>query len=272
MSVFISWSGQTSKAVAEALRDWLPKVIQAVEPWMSAEDIEKGARWSHEMTAQLATASFGIVCVTPDNTEAPWLLFEGGALSRVLQNKLAPYLLGMSERELSPTHPLRGFQVTKTNREDTKKLITSINASIETGRLSDKGLEESFNVWWQVLEGKLAAIETMKAKARPRLTDSQMIEQILELTKDYLPRMRQDLLEYNSRQIQELAEQVNTLNEAINDTREDATSTRMALRVLAAQAGEPQARPVRARPAARPVSAPPPDGPHEDIRDDDIPF
>jgi single-strand DNA-binding protein len=39
--------------------------------------------------------------------------------------------------------------------------------------------------------------------------------------------------------------------------------------------GEARPRPAAAaRPAARPVSAPPPgdDGPHEDIRDDDIPF
>jgi len=41
MKVFISWSGQRSAAVADALRYWLPKVIQALEPWMSADDIEK---------------------------------------------------------------------------------------------------------------------------------------------------------------------------------------------------------------------------------------
>jgi single-strand DNA-binding protein len=39
--------------------------------------------------------------------------------------------------------------------------------------------------------------------------------------------------------------------------------------------GEARPRPAASRPAARPVAAPPPsadDGPHEDIRDDDIPF
>jgi len=44
MKVFISWSVQRSAAVADALRYWLPKVIQALEPWMSADDIEKGIR------------------------------------------------------------------------------------------------------------------------------------------------------------------------------------------------------------------------------------
>jgi hypothetical protein len=64
--------------MAETLREWLPNVLQAVEPWMSAEDIEKGARWSTDIAAELANTKAGILCVTPDNLEAPWLNFEAG--------------------------------------------------------------------------------------------------------------------------------------------------------------------------------------------------
>jgi len=68
MKVFISWSGETSKAVATALYDWLPEVIQNGQPWISNHDIHLGE--------QLPELKIGILCLTPDNLSAPWILFE----------------------------------------------------------------------------------------------------------------------------------------------------------------------------------------------------
>ena len=44
MKVFLCWSGTRSKGIANALHEWLPRVIQALDPWISV-DIDKGARW-----------------------------------------------------------------------------------------------------------------------------------------------------------------------------------------------------------------------------------
>lgn len=124
MRVFLSWSGERSKAIAEALRGWLPLLMQ-VEPWMSAEDIEKGGRWSDILGRTLEEHDVGIVCVTPENTHSPWLLFEAGALSKDVHNgKVFPLLLGMSPEEL--TGPLRGFQTTVIERDDMMALVMSL--------------------------------------------------------------------------------------------------------------------------------------------------
>ena len=82
MRVFISWSGDTSKRLAEALRDWLPGVLQAVKPYFTPNDIEKGTRWSGEIAGELEKASFGLFCLTRDNINSPWMMFEAGALSK----------------------------------------------------------------------------------------------------------------------------------------------------------------------------------------------
>ena len=83
MKVFLSWSGEKSRAVAEALREWLPKVLQEVEPLMSSEDISAGVRWQYLISEALEGSSVGILCVTRENQSAPWLNFEAGAIAKL---------------------------------------------------------------------------------------------------------------------------------------------------------------------------------------------
>jgi hypothetical protein len=35
-----------SRQMAEALREWLPSVIQAVKPWVSSQDVPRDSRWA----------------------------------------------------------------------------------------------------------------------------------------------------------------------------------------------------------------------------------
>jgi TIR domain len=96
MSGFISWSGKRSKDIALELRRWLPNVLQAADVWMSDVDIEVGMRGIHEIFTHLEKAKVGIICLTPENSNAPWLLFEAGALSKqvVEKSRVCPYLFG----------------------------------------------------------------------------------------------------------------------------------------------------------------------------------
>jgi hypothetical protein len=58
LKIFISWSGNRSRAVAKAFHAWLPDVLPLAEPWMSAEDVENGAKWNQVVSGELEKANF----------------------------------------------------------------------------------------------------------------------------------------------------------------------------------------------------------------------
>ena len=183
--VFISWSGHLSLKLGEALRDWLPKVLQSVKPYFSPNDIEKGTRWDSEVAGELGASDIGIICITPENTERPWILFEAGALSKALDRaRVCPVLFG----GLKPTDlsgPLASFQLTQFEKEDFRKLVATINGALGDGQISEPNLAEVFDTWWPKLEQSVAKVlkgHGQRTVPEPRdMRD--MVEEILELVR-----------------------------------------------------------------------------------------
>ena len=85
MKVFIHWSGERSKQLGEAIREWLPNVLQFVKPYFSPADIDKGARWANEISKELEQSKIGIIAMTDENRTNPWIMFETGAISKVVE-------------------------------------------------------------------------------------------------------------------------------------------------------------------------------------------
>jgi hypothetical protein len=110
VDVFLSWSGERSKLVARALRDWIPLVIDEVKPWFSGRDIPAGQRWTSEVGTRLEETNFGILCLTRENLQAPWLLLS----KAVEEGAVCPYLLDVEVSEI--TGPLSQFQARKQTR------------------------------------------------------------------------------------------------------------------------------------------------------------
>ena len=181
--VFLTWSGDRSKAMAAALRDWLPKVIQAVDPWMSESDIDKGAGWNSEISKHLELAKIGIVCLTQENLAAPWINFEAGALSKVTGSKVCTYLFGLSPIDVKP--PLAQFQPTKSDeKDDTKKLVHAINGSLGELALKDSQVDTYFEKWWDDLDRLLKAIPNGPfTDQRPPRSETDLLEEILQLAR-----------------------------------------------------------------------------------------
>ena len=125
MKVFISWSGDRSKAVALALRDWLPLVLHYVDPWMSERDLSAGDRWAVEVGKHLDESQFGVIVLTRENLTAPWILFEAGALSKAFTaGGVCPFLVDLDLKDL--TGPLSQFQAKKSDRTSLLELAKGV--------------------------------------------------------------------------------------------------------------------------------------------------
>lgn len=181
MKIFISWSGDTSKQLALALKDWIPDVIQSAECFMSSEDIHKGARWFESIGKELEETDFGIVCVTRDNLSSPWLHFEAGALSKKIGNALVvPLLLGLKASELKP--PLSLFNAASADAEEIKRVIHAINAKGQ--QLDDIRLDRAFALNWGRLAGAISGIAKQESAPEPARTSDDMIEEILSVVRE----------------------------------------------------------------------------------------
>ena len=180
MKVFISWSGDRSKKIAEFLHEWLPTVLQNIKPYMSAESIDKGERWSLDIANQLQETNYGIVCVTPDNFNAPWILFESGALSKSINNsRVSPIIFDLLPSDLSKS-PLLQFQLTQFNETEMAKLIISINNSApDTEKVEQAVASKAFQRAWNELESFVSTVSSASNVTRSIKGDS--IEQLSAL-------------------------------------------------------------------------------------------
>ena len=144
--IFISWSGELSRIVAEELRTWLPFNLDGLDLWISSEDLTDGKRWSIELFKQLECKNFGVLVVTPDSIVSPWMMFEAGALSKDLSNgRVVPYLVGLKPSELQG--PLKHFQSITADKAGTLRMVKAINKASKNGA-SEEVISDRFQYYW----------------------------------------------------------------------------------------------------------------------------
>ncbi|AEW01031.1 hypothetical protein A4D02_13810 [Niastella koreensis] len=151
MKVFISWSGERSRQVAELLNVWIQCVLQAVDPWLSTKDIDKGSLWFSEITNQLSSTQNGIVCLTKANLSNPWILFESGALAKGLtSNRVYIFLVDLKPNDVKD--PLAQFNHTMPSREGVFQLIRSINNGLGEKALRENIIANVYETYWPQFE------------------------------------------------------------------------------------------------------------------------
>lgn len=191
MKVFLSWSGDRSKAVAELLDEWIQCVIQAVDPWMSSKDIDRGSLWFSEITDQLQNTSIGIICLTQDNKNKPWILFEAGALAKGLSSsRVCTFLIDLEPSDVG--NPLAQFNHTNAQEESMWALVLTLNKSLKERALKEKVLEEVFETYWPKFESKFKEIiaQTPSEAVQEQRSENEILIEILSATRAFDKRLR----------------------------------------------------------------------------------
>ncbi len=166
MNVFISWSGEASKAFAIAVNNWLKQAMHKVKPWMSDAEIGPGERWNQKVSLSLKDTNFGIICVTPENLTAPWILFEAGALAKAMDSaRVVPLLLGVKNTDL--VSPLAQFQAVQADKNGFRKLAAALNNGLKEihEQLDEPVLTSLLRKLWPELGRELKRI--LPAAGRP---------------------------------------------------------------------------------------------------------
>src|SRR5262245_63674971 len=183
MQIFISWSGEQSKQLGEAIRAWLPLVLQSVEPYFSPVDIDTGARWYGEIVGAHEKSNVGLIVLTPGNLSSQWIMFEAGAIARSVERaRVCPILFGIRKADLKG--PLSFFQAAEFDQEGFQGVVKTINKALEKP-LAETALDKTFAQWWPQLEDE---VETIMAKQHstetvPRRSAEDLLEEILLLTR-----------------------------------------------------------------------------------------
>lgn len=148
MKVFLSWSGTRSSKLANEMGTYLQCMIPGLTTFYSPRDIASGEPWHERVRDALADCDFGLLCVTTENIDSHWMLFEAGALAHNLGNRVCAVLFdGLNPGDLPK--PLAGFQHRRFDRDNIWLLATHMCRA--SGPINDKILRMTFEKWWEDL-------------------------------------------------------------------------------------------------------------------------
>lgn len=182
MQIFISWAKERSKQIGQAFSEFLPLLMEQVEPFFSPDDIAKGSRWLPDLSEKLDSISLGILCITPESGDSHWLMFEAGALSKSLTSaRVFPVLFGIASSDLPA--PLAQFQSCEFSQEEIFKLVVQINTLCQTPRNSTN-LKRAFDLAWPEFHTRIEEILSVNPDQHiQKIQDGQKISEILDLVR-----------------------------------------------------------------------------------------
>ncbi len=152
MRIFVSWSGVHSKHIARELKVFLKRMFENenLDVFMSEEDIPSGRFWFEKIKEELNSSGCAIVCVTGDNTSAPWIYYEAGALAaRRDVVSVIPFLFKTDLPAHTPLSPFHNVRYNDDDRQATEKTLRKMMGDIKQGagftNSTEKQMDMLFN-------------------------------------------------------------------------------------------------------------------------------
>ena len=104
--------------------------------------------------------SFGIAVVTPENQQAPWLLFESGAIAKAVGEdvRLVPLLFGLETSDL--TGPLSDFQARRAERPELARMCLDLAKTYCSP--DAEAVSDNLEAHWGRFEDKVSAVPDQK--------------------------------------------------------------------------------------------------------------
>lgn len=189
MKVFVSWSGELSKEIAEILRINIQALLQEIDVFFSPYDIAKGDNWDRVISENLNDCRHGIICLTKDNISAPWINFEAGALAKSLDSKVTALMINIQPSDIQG--PLSRYQATALVKDDFWKLLNSLNKDL-TKPVPDTYIKVLFDaVWPKMNEAFKAALSKHETSEQGNFEQTNVVsyreevilEEILRMTR-----------------------------------------------------------------------------------------
>lgn len=149
LSPVLFYSGARSLEVAENLCSWLSSLALGVQPVLR----------QIEDASSAVPGSVAVLCITPENSNSPNLLFGAGSLiERVGQSGLFALLFGLDAGDLpQPISRLSSFPITP---EWMVKLLQQVSARYRIGSTLPGVIEKAVTAHWAKLERRWRLVES----------------------------------------------------------------------------------------------------------------
>lgn len=117
--------------------------------------------WVKELNSRLANSNAGIIFLTPENQNEPWIQFEAGALAKGFsENRVFVLLIGLENSHVEG--PLSNFNLSKSDEIGIKKLVFDLNNLLGENRIDTEILSKVFEKNYPDLQQNINEVLTQK--------------------------------------------------------------------------------------------------------------